>query len=132
MRTGRDPSKLEQQTHHGNEKDFWFISKKNRIGKQFFKIISKLNGQISFALHGPMAGGSPDLVPWAACLGKFAFWSWGCLKLYIRVFDSFVVTSLWCRICLSVNSGVRFFSGGVRQMASHVGQNEGVLSVKVR
>ena len=40
-----------------------------------------------------MAGGGPDPVPWAACLGKFAFWSWGRPKLYIRVLDIFAVTS---------------------------------------
>ena len=65
-------------------------------------------GHFFTAPHGPVAGGGLDLVPWAVCLEKFVYWSWSRPKLYIPVFDSFVATSLWYRVCRSANSECSF------------------------
>jgi hypothetical protein len=77
-----------------------------------------------------VGGGVLELVPWASCLGKFVFWSWGRRKLYIRVFDISFLMSLCCRVCAGANSGCSVFFWCVRRTASCVGQKEGFPSAK--
>ena len=77
------------------------LTKKNSpYGKPFFRIYLKtVCVMIWTTLCWLLASVRPGLLPWAVCLGKFVFWSCGHSKLYIRVVLSFLVTSLWFRVC---------------------------------